>query len=226
MKQFLRCHPQRLPTGSTENSEEPLQQNDPDAWKVILLALGAGLRRAEIDALRWPQINFKTSLLRVCSYGPFETKTEDSEDDVFVDQGLLDELKKFHANDTTDFVVAPKLMLAGSTAAQYYRCQPVFIRVTAWLRKQGIKGDKPLHTLRKEFGSIICASADIYTASRQLRHSNLSTTAAYYLDNRRRVSVPLATLLADEPTKPAPTSPDEKNTAAISQPATSPVFAQ
>jgi len=62
-----------------------------------------------------------------------------------------------------------------------------------------------LHTLRKEFGSIICAAADIHTASRQLRHSNLSTTAAYYADNRRRVTVPVLEMLkAPEPeNKPA-----------------------
>lgn len=208
-----------------KNGREELQQNDADAWKVILLALGAGLRRGEIDALRWEQINFKESLLRVCSHGAFETKTPDSEDNVFVDQGLLDELKKFQAAEKTDFVVAPTLKPTGTVAVQYYRCLPVFVRVTAWLRKQGIKSGKPLHTLRKEFGSIICASADIHAASRQLRHSNLSTTAAYYADHRRRASVPMAALLADEPTQPAPKPPDEKAPVAASQPATNGVSA-
>ena len=36
--------------------------------------------------------------------------------------------------------------------------------MTAWLRAQGVEGDRPLHTLRKEFGSIICAAADIHTS--------------------------------------------------------------
>ncbi len=191
-----------------KNGQAELQQDRPDDWRVILLALGAGLRRAEIDSLRWEEINFKESVIRICSHDTFETKTEDSEGNVFVDQGLLEELRKFHTPGSKDFVVAPELKSTASSAAQYYRCQPVFARVTAWLRKQGIKGNKPLHTLRKEFGSIICASADIHAASRQLRHTNLSTTAAYYLDHRKRVSVPLATLMADEPANPTPKPTD------------------
>jgi integrase len=68
--------------------------------------------------------------------------------------------------------------------------------VTTWLRAHGVTGDRPLHTLRKEFGSIICAAADIYTASRQLRHKQLGTTAAHYTDHRRRDTVPVGGLLA------------------------------
>lgn len=208
-----------------KNARTQLQADEPDAWKVILLALGAGLRRGEIDSLRWDQIDFKESLVRVRSHGDFEVKTQASEGSVYVDQGLLDELKKYHTAEKTGFVIAPELEPVATAAVQYYRCEAVFIKVTAWLRKQGMKGDKPLHQLRKEFGSIICASADIHTASRQLRHSNLSTTAAYYADHRRRASVPMAAYLADEPTQPAPKSPDEKLSAAASQPATANVSA-
>lgn len=206
-----------------KNARTELQPNEPDAWKVILLALGAGLRRSEIDALRWDEIDFKESLLQVCSHENHKTKTEDSEDSVYLDQGLLDELKKYHTAEKTGFVVAPELKPVATAAVQYYRCESVFIKVTAWLRKQGMKGNKPLHQLRKEFGSIICASADIHAASRQLRHSNLATTAAFYADHRRRASVPMAALLADEPTQPAPKSPDEKVSATVSQPATAAV---
>jgi hypothetical protein len=35
----------------------------------------------------------------------------------------------------------------------HYRCQKHFERLTAWLRKKGIKENKPIHVLRKEFGS-------------------------------------------------------------------------
>lgn len=206
-----------------KNARTELLPNAPDSWKVILLALGAGLRRAEIDALRWDQIDFKKSVLRVCSHGKFETKTQDSEGSVDVDQGLLEELKKFHIAEKTDFVVAPELQSGATAAVQYYRCEPVFMKVTAWLRQQGVKGDKPLHALRKEFGSIICASADIHTASRQLRHSNLSTTAAFYLDNRRRVSVPIGALLADDPTLLGPKPSDDQAQAPGNDPETVPV---
>lgn len=207
-----------------KNARTELQANDAEAWKIVLLALGAGLRRAEIDSLQWGQVDFKKSLVRVESHGNFEVKTPDSESSVYVDQGLLDELKKFYTEGDTGFVVAPKMKPAATMAKQYYRCELVFKKVTTWLRTQGVIANKPLHTLRKEFGSIICASADIHAASSQLRHSNLSTTAAYYVDKRRRVSVPMKDLLADEPAKPGPkkrsTSPGKAK-----QPATAPVSA-
>lgn len=208
-----------------KNAKTQLQAGDTEAWKVILLALGAGLRRAEIDFLRWDQLDFKESLVRVLSHGRFEAKTQDSEGSVYVDQGLLAELKKLHPVGSADFVVGPELKPGATAAVQYYRCASVFGRVTAWLRQQGVKGNKPLHTLRKEFGSIICACADIHAASRQLRHSNLSTTAAYYVDNRRRVSVPLAAYLADEEIQPAPPSPAETVRATARRPATAPISA-
>jgi integrase len=59
---------------------------------------------------------------------------------------------------------------------------------------------KPIHTLRKEFGSIINAQSDIHTASRQLRHSDIRMTSDVYADNRRSSTVPVGTML--QPVKP------------------------
>jgi integrase len=108
---------------------------------------------------------------------------------------LLIELGRFRTAPETSPVVDAGIPFRQSTGPQYYRCQETFERVTAWLRSERVTGDKPLHTLRKEFGSIICAAADIHTASRQLRHSNLATTAAFYADHRRRATVPVANML-------------------------------
>lgn len=170
-----------------------LKDAEPEAWKVILLALGAGLRRSEIDALCWNQVDFERCEIHVVNHAFFQTKTTDSEGKIFVDPTLIAELKHFQNADDTRPVVNPEIPFRQKTSsALYYRCQTTFEKVTAWLRANGVTGDRPLHTLRKEFGSIICAAADIHTASRQLRHSNLSTTAAFYADNRRRVTVPVS----------------------------------
>ena len=170
-----------------------LKEAKPEAWKVILLALGAGLRRSEIDALCWNQVDFGRCEIRVINHAFFQTKTEDSEGKIFVDPTLIAELQRFRGEDENNPVVNPEIPFRHKTSsALSYRCQTTFEIVTAWLRANGVTGDRPLHTLRKEFGSIICAAADIHTASRQLRHSNLSTTAAYYADNRRRVTVPVS----------------------------------
>jgi hypothetical protein len=39
----------------------------------------------------------------------------------------------------------------------HYRCQEILERLTAWLLKHGVKGNKPIHLLRKEFGSQVNA---------------------------------------------------------------------
>jgi len=184
-------------------AKKQLSEKDVEAWKVILLALGAGLRRGEIDRLNWEQLDFGRCEIRIFNHSQFEAKTESSEDVVFVDPGLMAELGKFRDSAKSGFVMESSTAVRESGAVQFYRCQETFQRATAWLRAHGVEDDKPLHVLRKEFGSMICASADIHTASRQLRHANLATTAAFYTDHRRRATVPIADILKPpEPQKP------------------------
>jgi hypothetical protein len=55
---------------------------------------------------------------------------------------------------------------------------------------------KPLHELRKEFGSQVCAKYGIYAASRMLRHADIRVTAQHYLDTKERTPIGLGNLLA------------------------------
>jgi integrase len=180
-------------------ARKKLAGKDGDAWRVILLALGAGLRRSEIDMLCWTQIDFKRGEIRVLNHSTFEAKTDDSQGRIFVDAGLLSELKAGRSNESL-FVIEPGTAAANRNG-QYYRCLATFERVTAWLRKYGVLSDRPLHTLRKEFGSIIAEKADIHTASRQLRHSTITTTAAYYADHRKRETVGIGEMLVRKAAK-------------------------
>jgi integrase len=177
-----------------------LAEKEPDAYKVILLALGAGLRRGEIDMLCTTQLDSAQSQIRILNTEYFETKTDDSQGVVYVDPGLLDELEK-HTDNTGLFVIAPNAAPAQNRAPRYYRCDEVFKRVTNWLRAHGVTGAMPLHTLRKEFGSLVNAATDIHTASRQLRHTTIKMTAAVYTDNRRRPAsaVPIGAMLHPQP---------------------------
>lgn len=55
---------------------------------------------------------------------------------------------------------------------------------------------KPLHELRKEFGSQVCAKYGIYAASRMLRHADIRVTAEHYLDAKKRTPIGLGNLLS------------------------------
>ncbi len=163
---------------------------DGEAYKAFLLALGTGLRRKEIDNLQWQQIDAEKSVIRIRTTEDFGAKTEDSEDQVFVDPGLVSELMRFRESATGLFVLEGGESRPNAKYA-YYRANDAFKRFITWLRVKGVMDNKPIHTLRKEFGSMIAATSDIHTASRQLRHSNIQTAASYYLDHRRKVSPPI-----------------------------------
>jgi integrase len=54
------------------------------------------------------------------------------------------------------------------------------------LKAHGVTGRKPLHALRKEYGSLINEKYDLVTAKELLRHSSVAITAAHYVENRKR----------------------------------------
>ena len=72
-----------------------------------------------------------------------------------------------------------------------YRADEVFVKLTAWLRVQGVTARKPLHEMRKELGALITQEHGIYAASRTLRHSNVATTAGHYAEKKERTTVPI-----------------------------------
>jgi hypothetical protein len=67
-----------------------------------------------------------------------------------------------------------------------------------WLRKNGVNGKRPMHTMRKEVGSVIASRDGIFAASRFLRHSDIRITSRLYADSKKPVSSGLGALLAAE----------------------------
>ena len=164
--------------------------------KVFLLALLAGLRRNEIDKLEWSAFHWDKGVIRIAATHWFQPKSEDALADVEVDRELLKIFRGFRARATSDFVIesgaAPRVGVGYSA----YRCEKIFGELTKWLRRNGVDSRTPLHTLRKEFGSQICARHGIYAASHALRHADIAITSQHYLDKRQRATVGLGKLLS------------------------------
>jgi hypothetical protein len=76
-----------------------------------------------------------------------------------------------------------------------YRCKRIFAPLNSWLRSHGVGGNFPLHPLRKEYGSEICAKLGIYAASRALRHSDIAITSQHYLDKKKSTTIGMGHLL-------------------------------
>ena len=191
----------RLDVGALLRAGMELRATDPQQLGALLLFAGAGLRKSEADAARWNWIDAESSTITVCADGNFTPKTHASEAPVFVDGGFVAALLSLRPADAddADFILAPEVPALPLATFTRYRAAKVFGRLAHWLREQGLTTRTPLHDLRREFGSYIAQTADIFTASRQLRHSSIQVTASFYAAQRRHVAPALASMLNPQP---------------------------
>jgi integrase len=205
-KYFSRIDAKELLT----QARDELAENDSPAFLVVLLALAAGLRKGEIDTLAWNQIDFDRGVVRVEHTDTASLKSADSRGEVPIDTSVVELLRGFRARASGAFVIEGGDGVSGPRIwGRNYRVQNVFDRVTAWLRGHGVTAKKPLHELRKELGALITAEHGIYAASRVLRHSDLSTTAAHYTDLKTRPTIPVGEWLTPE--NVVPMKPERKS---------------
>jgi integrase len=176
--------------------QDAVRELPQEQLKVFLLATMAGLRRNEIDKLQWQAFRWTAGVIRIEPTEHFTPKTADSGGDVPIDKELAALFRGWHAKATDSFVIEADGEPRTGTTYTAYRAQRHFDLLTTWLRAKGVTAIKPLHELRKEFGSQLCAKAGIYVASRMLRHSDIAITAQHYLDQKERVTIGMGNLLA------------------------------
>jgi integrase len=166
-----------------------------EEFKAYLLAAFCGLRRDEIDKLGWSAFRWEQGILRLEVTEHFVGKSEESVADIDLEDQVLAIFRGFHAQAHSPFVIESPLEARHATTYRHYRAAGVFKRLSAWLRAHGVVGHKPLHVLRKEYGSQIADKLGIYAASRALRHSDIKVTAEHYLEKKRRITPGLGSLL-------------------------------
>ncbi len=170
-------------------AREELAENEPEAFKVLLLALVCGLRRSEIDHLLWRTFDFSRAVLHIENTEYHQLKSEDSAGEIDLDADTAALFKGYRARAPKSlFVIESPNAPRAERKARCYRCNAVFERVNEWLRVQGVDTMKPLHTMRKEIGSIIASEHGIFEASRYLRHSDIRITSAIYADKKKTVT--------------------------------------
>jgi len=159
----------------------------PEMFKAFCLALFAGLRRDEIDTLTWKQIDFANHTIRVETNEFTHAKSERSEAEVDIDPAFTDRLREWMQQSESKFVLnvdrEPKTDVS---TYQHYRCYCLFRKLAAWLQAHGVEELKPLHTLRKEFGTQINRTYGLFAASAALRHSSIQLTRAVYVAKKDR----------------------------------------
>jgi integrase len=179
----------------TKAAHEELAQSDPPAFLAFVLALGAGLRRMEIDRLEWNAFRWNENVIRIEPTQHLVVKTEHSIGDVPVDGELMEIMRGYHAKARSSFVIESDNLPRPRATFENYRAQPVFERLSAWLRTKGVNTQKPIHELRKESGSMVNREHGLTAAKDFLRHADITITAAHYIDRPRQATSGLGSLL-------------------------------
>ena len=182
-------------------ANKELRDAAPEAYKIFLLAVAVGLRRKEIDLLEWSSFRWEEGAIRIQPTRFFHPKSEDSIADLPVDAEVMELFRKYHQSQKGVFVIKSNRPPLPTKPQQYYRCKSIFHGLTEWLRKHGLNGNKPLHTLRKEYGSLLTRTFGIHAASRALRHADLRTTSEHYSDSTARAIPGIGRFLAQKSRK-------------------------
>jgi integrase len=190
-------------------AETELGLCDPEAFKAFLLAINLGLRRAEIDALEWSAFDLKGGYLNLQETRWLELKTKGSSAAFRLEPKLLAWFRAWRAKATSGFVLESERQ-AKAVDYRYYRAAEVWARLIAWLRAQRVQGDKPVHTLRKLYGSAIARAHGIHAASTHLRHSDIRTTADHYADSRITLSPSFSAALSESDVELQFPAPEEQ----------------
>jgi len=128
-------------------------------------------------------VNTTGGFIDVAAGGSWRPKTDSSENIVHVDAGLLKELELYRGEPTATVLRQPSRGVEDAVT---------------WLRRQGITASKPLHTLRKEFGSMVYAATDLLVAAKQLRHSTTKVTESFYVEPRKQYAPPIGQMLSSD----------------------------
>jgi len=167
-----------LPFGVRDKIEADCRSElEPAQTLIVLLALKLGLRSGEIAAAR-------LEWLRQTGPRQWVFRVKEEADDKFKPKGR--ELRDFPVADT---LAREILSLRGESVSHYLvpnnltgkqRLKSEAAFVTMWLRLKGIKERRPVHTMRKECGSVLATTYNLLVASRVLGHHSITVTEKYY----------------------------------------------
>lgn len=165
-----------------DEANEKLRKKNVEAYKLLILTLACGLRRTEADLLLWDSVDLNHNCIHVVGTKYYKLKSNASEGVVYFSDEIREFLRECFDERTGEFVLEshrpPRRHLV---TYQYHRAEKTHKDLIAWLRDKGVKARKPIHSLRKEFGSLINQAYGIHTASSALRHSTVTVTESHYI---------------------------------------------
>lgn len=167
-----------------DRARTELRESHPEAYLIFLLAFVMGLRRREIEFLKWSAVDFQTGVLFVspAHSGENALKTPSSEGQLEIPRALLSSLTEYKSRSAGMFVIEsaanPSIRATGRGSYRAGRHSEVLI---SWLRSVGFGYRSPIHALRKFCGKLIADKHGLEAASLFLRHSSTRVTRQAYI---------------------------------------------
>lgn len=177
-------------------------------WRMFILgSLLGGLRRGELIALEWPDVNFekgyfyiRKSISLVENGQAYEKETKNDEDRiVYMPEWYMEELKKYHKewkkqrweNNSIWEGGEREYLFHSGTGKPLYHTTP-----TSWwndfVKRHGLRKIR-LHDLRHSSATLLIeAGAHLKAIQERLGHKQYQTTADIYAHVTKRVSRELA----------------------------------
>lgn len=181
-----------LPLSEARRLARLLTTGEPDAYRIgILLAITCGLRRGEICALAWSDVDFETGSLRIAhtlsSDGRFVTapKTQASKRVIPLDDAVAKKLQEWKTLQAVSLLAngisqEEDKAVVGNGAGQSIDPSNLARWWRRWSAMNGFKGYS-LHQLRHSYATLLCANGvDLVTASGLMGHSGTAMLMKVY----------------------------------------------
>ncbi len=171
-----------------------------EQWKILYLALVAGLRYNEIDKLRVQDISATAGRISIRTHETFQPKSSSSEAEVRVSAAAAKVLgQMLKRTKGTWFIKSSPPPESAEVKEKPYRADVYHEGLIVWLRNYEERGirpfadiAKPVHELRKEAGTLVNQQHDLNEAKNFLRHSSIATTAAFYVSSKGDITTGLS----------------------------------
>ena len=155
---------------------------DLEWYTIFRLMIYAGLRRGELLAMTWDQVNFKENQITInknLGIGEYQQviitspKNKNSIGTIDIDQETMLALKELKLKSKTNIIFTNK-------AGDYKRLSDIDDRLKRALKNLGLKPIR-VHDLRHTHASLLFASgADMKYVQQRLRHGRIETTMNIY----------------------------------------------
>lgn len=172
-----------------------LKTSRPVLFLVFVLAVVLGLRRNEIDKLKWTSVAWAERELRIVAHDFFSPKRDSSARRLALDEGILAILQEAYRQRSGEWVIPSVVRPKLNATYRHYRLVAAFKELCTWLRQKGVRTNSPIHTLRKEAGSRMNDLFGIIAAQHFLGHASPEVTWKYYVSERAPKPTGLGALL-------------------------------